>query len=80
MKWCQRPERAYFISTALKRPKQFLARIGVNALNGLTSFLRIMYDTFDRTIECQRPERAYFISTQHLKDIAKIQAEYVSTP
>ena len=38
---CQRPERAYFISTATTEAEIAVVRImGVNALNGLTSFLR----------------------------------------
>ena len=40
MKWCQRPERAYFISTVPTEDKGSSDNGGVNALNGLTSFLR----------------------------------------
>ena len=38
---------------------------GVNALNGLTSFLRfrVRKNMGNVPVVCQRPERAYFIST-----------------
>ena len=60
---CQRPERAYFISTEEKNMST-LYTMGVNALNGLTSFLPKSLDALTPAIaRCQRPERAYFIST-----------------
>ena len=37
---CQRPERAYFISTSDSSVILRVSITGVNALNGLTSFLR----------------------------------------
>ena len=39
MKVCQRPERAFFISTTRKTPTRQNESVGVNALNGLSSFL-----------------------------------------
>ena len=60
---CQRPERAYFISTEA-RANELLREYGVNALNGLTSFLPTNSAESNLLAEvCQRPERAYFIST-----------------
>ena len=61
---CQRPKRAYFISTRDGRLCLSLLYSRVNALNGLTSFLR--GNTMLKKligIRCQRPKRAYFIST-----------------
>ena len=61
---CQRPERAYFISTVPTEDKGSSDNGGVNALNGLTSFLpRTRKEGEDERMMCQRPERAYFIST-----------------
>ena len=55
---CQRPERAYFISTEEKNMST-LYTMGVNALNGLTSFLPKSLDALTPAIaRCQRPERA----------------------
>ena len=67
---CQRPERALFISTIMSKKKRSLEE-GVNALNGLFSFLHIA-ETIRRTLDknlCQRPERALFIST--VKNVLK---------
>ena len=61
--WCQRPNRASFISTFLKIWVNMDLKC-VNALNGLLSFLRTSTNgncTFH--IMCQRPKRASFIST-----------------
>ena len=60
---CQRPKRAYFIST---KTKAFAAQLScVNALNGLTSFLPEKRKVTEREYKmCQRPKRAYFISTE----------------
>ena len=63
---CQRPERAFFISTAIcsfadGKKHQF----SVNALNGLSSFLPCYSKEYKNHANsvCQRPERAFFIST-----------------
>ena len=64
---CQRPKRALFISTSLKKKGgNFNVTIGVNALNGLFSFLQKVSVTFEpnSTSQCQRPKRALFISTK----------------
>ena len=45
---CQRPERAYFISTEEKNMST-LYTMGVNALNGLTSFLRYPLKPLENT-------------------------------
>ena len=84
---CQRPERAYFISTEA-RANELLREYGVNALNGLTSFLPTNSAESNLLAEvCQRPERAYFISTlgliQHIYETIMCQrperAYFIST-
>ena len=60
---CQRPERAFFISTALQRMQPQMS-LCVNALNGLFSFLPSDLYVIHEGDVCQRPERAFFISTQ----------------
>ena len=57
----QRPERALLISTAFIKVEDF-SRMGFNALNGLSSFLRYAHDD-EKYLMFQRPERALFIST-----------------
>ena len=63
---CQRPKRAFFISTSsIPKKSRFGKFLCVNALNGLSSFLqeeKNMKRTF--MVVCQRPKRAFFISTQ----------------
>ena len=60
---CQRPKRAYFISTE-NTDARIWQKGGVNALNGLTSFLRVWAAPYGYLgYWCQRPKRAYFIST-----------------
>ena len=63
-KRCQCPKRAFFISTK-EEACQFLEDImGVNALNGPFSFLRIYSPSDWGTCNaCQCPKRAFFIST-----------------
>ena len=47
---CQRPKRAYFISTIRRDyDKNFKSHRGVNALNGLTSFLRYPLKPLENT-------------------------------
>ena len=58
----QRPERALLISTAFIKVEDF-SRMGFNALNGLSSFLRYAHDDDTKYLMFQRPERALFIST-----------------
>ena len=61
---CQCPERAYFISTTKGFKCAVGTVLGVNALNGLISFLLSAKGFVARIHEmCQCPERAYFIST-----------------
>ena len=64
-KWvCQRPERAFFISTSNCAGTSVSVKECVNALNGLSSFLqKSKGDDFSVVIMCQRPQRAFFIST-----------------
>ena len=63
VKWCQRPERAFFISTYIIQVADNRI-LGVNALNGLSSFLQFMVEAWGPMPNmCQRPERAFFIST-----------------
>ena len=60
---CQRPKRAFSISTRLKIKNQ-LFLLGVNALNGLSPFL-LSGDAkvYGNAEVCQRPKRAFSIST-----------------
>ena len=61
---CQRPERAFFISTTWYILLYLQEDWGVNALNGLSSFLHSNYmEQKELLAVCQRPERAFFIST-----------------
>ena len=62
---CQRPKRAFFISTQTKVLSAEEDVNCVNALNGLSSFLRDGYDLMSDIVLflCQRPKRAFFIST-----------------
>ena len=62
---CQRPERAFFISTRYCDVIRLLVQKCVNALNGLFSFLQSKIDiiNYGPLHMCQRPERAFFIST-----------------
>ena len=77
---CQRPKRASFISTF---NRDFLAsnNRGVNALNGLLSFLhtRPISKTFRRN-KCQRPKRASFISTDAGKGVKKMKNNKCQRP
>ena len=62
---CQRPKRASFISTIWNFLRVLKLIQGVNALNGLLSFLRRVRCKKSRKKEmCQRPKRASFISTR----------------
>ena len=47
-KRCQRPKRAFFISTTPLFRLSLMAEYGVNALNGLSSFLRIIPQANDK--------------------------------
>ena len=60
----QRPERALLISTAFIKVEDF-SRMGFNALNGLSSFLRTKKQKRNKMEVAlfQRPKRALFIST-----------------
>ena len=64
---CQRPKRASFISTICSTQEYWLTLLGVNALNGLLSFLLTDWSEADKVIdeECQRPKQASFISTEN---------------
>ena len=60
---CQRPKRAFIISTDYNNFK-IAEEVCVNALNGLLSFLRtaaLLLPLF--LLMCQRPKRAFIIST-----------------
>ena len=63
---CQRPKRALFISTLWQKEIMSNLKKCVNALNGLSSFLRrFSRSTCSCHNRCQRPKRALFISTAH---------------
>ena len=64
---CQRPKRAFFISTLELQNIVFPKWSCVNALNGLSSFLQERTQ-MAQTINwvCQRPKRAFFISTEEV--------------
>ena len=62
---CQRPKRAFFISTRNYDVHIVVWTSCVNALNGLSSFLPLLMKTEqDNGFVCQRPKRAFFISTK----------------
>ena len=63
---CQRPKRALFISTYAKEKERKRHEMPcVNALNGLSSFLRLKkWTQYYLAFVCQRPKRALFISTK----------------
>ena len=52
----------------------------VNALNGLSSFLRIKNPKITLQEVCQRPKRALFISTEQIKYYLRRASHDVSTP
>ena len=61
---CQRPRRAFFISTKNGLKMNTRTQKCVNALDGLFSFLhRRKSDHSNGLWVCQRPRRAFFIST-----------------
>ena len=61
---CQRPKRAFIISTHKHLGLLLRTKQGVNALNGLLSFLHRKYETCTGQFNgCQRPKRAFIIST-----------------
>ena len=62
---CQRPKRAFIISTDIMEMLSKTDFKGVNALNGLLSFLHTIncYHCFWASRMCQRPKRAFIIST-----------------
>ena len=66
---CQRPKRAFFISTKQHLPGNYLQQCCVNALNGLSSFLQNSTSKTKPCGMCQRPKRAFFISTVFPRDI-----------
>ena len=66
---CQRPKRAFFISTVERSLKMKGKAKSVNALNGLSSFLLKSAIGVALMVLCQRPKRAFFISTEGRKDI-----------
>ena len=67
----QRPERALLFSTAFIKVEDF-SRMGFNALNGLSSFLRYAHDDDTKYLMFQRPERALFISTDAITILATV--------
>ena len=77
---CQRPKRASFISTPSRIEAKKFAK-GVNALNGLLSFLLGLLNALANIIGlCQRPKRASFISTETAEKDTRSEHEWVSTP
>ena len=61
---CQRPKRAFFISTPYMEFLMGNESECVNALNGLSSFLLFsLAELMQSLLVCQRPKRAFFIST-----------------
>ena len=77
---CQRPKRAFFISTLNTLKMKIILEMCVNALNGLSLFLRkSIKNLADADIVCQRPKRAFFISTVDTLQLFQLKLS-VSTP
>ena len=68
---CQRPKRAFYISTLFGNEPEVNILECVNALNGLSTFLRIVLSLICwHLFLCQRPKRAFYISTRiHFKSV-----------